>query len=154
MAEPQLQVKFLSESARAPTRGSPGAAGYDLYAAHETAIAPRGRAVVKTDISVALPEGTYARIAPRSGLAVKKGIQTGAGVVDYDYRGPVGVVLFNHSDEEFVAKAGDRIAQLILERIMTPPVVQVEELSDTVRGAGGFGSTGVVEPDAKKGKAE
>lgn len=152
-----LQVKLLSPSATVPTRGSVHAAGYDLYASVETVIAPRGRAVVKTDISIAIPEDTYARIAPRSGLAVKKGIQTGAGVVDYDYRGPVGVVLFNHSDEEFVAKPGDRIAQLILERITTPPVVEVEELSETVRGAGGFGSTGVNgagEPDAKKGKAE
>lgn len=149
-----LQVQLLSAGARLPTRGSAGAAGYDLYASADTAVAARGRGVVATDISVRIPEGTYARIAPRSGLAVKKGIQTGAGVVDFDYRGKVGVVLFNHSDEEFVVKAGDRVAQMILERIVTPEVVQVDELDETVRGSGGFGSTGVSAPEPKRGKAE
>lgn len=74
---------------------------------------------------------------------MKKFIDTGAGVVDEDYRGEVGVVLFNHSDEDFVVKAGDRVAQLILERIATPEVVEVDDLDETVRGAGGYGSTGV-----------
>ena len=96
-------------------------------------------------LAIAIPEGTYARIAPRSGLAVKKGINTGAGVVDYDYRGEVGVVLFNHGTEDFEVAAGDRVAQLILERIATPQVVEVAEggLDETERGAGGYGSTGV-----------
>jgi dUTP pyrophosphatase len=142
-ARPTLQVRFLSEHAQLPSRGSAGAAGYDLYSAHDTVIPARGRAVVRTDISICVPEGTYARIAPRSGLAVKNGLMTGAGVVDVDYRGPVGVVLFNHSDEEFVVHVGDRIAQMILERIATPEVVRVDELDDTARGTGGFGSTGV-----------
>lgn len=157
LAPAPLQVKLLSEAARLPTRGSTGAAGYDLYSAVELTVAARGRAVVGTDISLRIPEGTYARVAPRSGLAVKKGIQTGAGVVDFDYRGAVGVVVFNHSDEEFVVEKGDRIAQMILERIATPEIVQVDELDETVRGAGGFGSTGVSvpeAPDAKRGKAE
>ena len=83
------------------------------------------------------------RVAPRSGLAWKKSIDTGAGVIDEDYRGIVRVILFNHSDTDFEIKRGDRIAQLILERILTPEVVETEELSETVRGAGGFGSTGV-----------
>lgn len=148
-----LQVQLLSAGARLPTRGSAGAAGYDLYASEDATVAARGRGVVATDISVRIPEGTYARIAPRSGLAVKKGIQTGAGVVDFDYRGKVGVVLFNHSDDEFVVKAGDRVAQMILERIVTPEVVQVDELDETVRGSGGFGSTGVSAPEPKRGKA-
>ncbi len=94
-------------------------------------------------MAIAIPENTYARIAPRSGLAVKKFIDTGAGVVDYDYRGEVGVVLFNHSDENFEIKVGDRIAQLILERICMAECVETEELFDTDRGSGGFGSTGV-----------
>lgn len=99
--------------------------------------------MVPTDLSIAIPEGTYARIAPRSGLAWKNSIDVLAGVVDADYRGPVGVILFNHSDTDFEVKAGDRVAQLIIEVIMKPEVVEVEDLDSTVRGAGGFGSTGV-----------
>ena len=82
------------------------------------------------------------RIAPRSGLAVKHFIDTGAGVIDSDYRGQVKVLLFNHSEVDFEIKEGDRIAQLVIERIYTPEVMVVEELEDSVRGAGGFGSTG------------
>jgi len=137
-----LQVKKLSESAKIPCRGSDGAAGYDLYSAHDCVIPARGKGMVKTDISIAIPYGTYARIAPRSGLAWKNSIDTGAGVVDYDYRGPVGVILFNHSDVDFAVSKGDRVAQMILEKIVTPEILEVEELSDTKRGAGGFGSTG------------
>ena len=141
--EPVLLVKKLSENATLPVRGSAGAAGYDLASAEDTVIPARGKGIVKTDLSIAAPPGTYARIAPRSGLAVKKFIDTGAGVVDEDYRGAVGVVLFNHGDEDFEVKKGDRVAQMILERIMTPQVVEVESLDDTTRGAGGYGSTGV-----------
>ena len=96
-----------------------------------------------TGLSISFPAGLYARIAPRSGLALKKFIDIGAGVVDSDYRGEVGVVLFNHGDQDFQVKMGDRIAQLILEKIDTPPVEEVQCLDDTVRGTGGFGSTGV-----------
>ena len=81
--------------------------------------------------------------APRSGLAWKHSIDVGAGVIDADYRGPVGIILFNYSDEAFEVKPGDRIAQLILEKIVTPEVLLVDDLDSTVRGAGGFGSTGV-----------
>jgi dUTP pyrophosphatase len=116
---------------------------FDHCSAEDTVIPARGKGIVKTDLSIAIPHGTYARIAPRSGLAVKKFIDTGAGVVDEDYRGNVGVVLFNHSDEDFEVKQGDRVAQLILERIMTPRVEEVESLDETTRGAGGYGSTGV-----------
>lgn len=98
---------------------------------------------MKTDLSIAIPLGTYARVAPRSGLAWKNFIDVGAGVVDYDYRGNVGVILFNHGKEDFVIKRGDRVAQLILEKIATPDVVEVDDLDETDRGAGGFGSTGV-----------
>ncbi|MDC1215658.1 dUTP diphosphatase [bacterium] len=106
-------------------------------------IPARGKGLVKTDLSIAIPKDTYARVAPRSGLAWKHFIDVGAGVVDYDYRGNVGVILFNHSDTDFAIQHGDRVAQLILERITTPEVVEVEDLDDTARGAGGFGSTGV-----------
>jgi dUTP pyrophosphatase len=82
------------------------------------------------------------RIAPRSGLASKHMIDTGAGVIDADYRGQVKVLLFNHGEKDFEVKEGDRVAQLVLERIYTPEVVEVKELEESVRGAGGFGSTG------------
>ncbi|GFP58108.1 deoxyuridine 5'-triphosphate nucleotidohydrolase [Trichoderma asperellum] len=137
-----LQVKKLSPQGRLPTRGSAFAAGYDVYAARDTVVPARGKVLVDTDISIAVPAGTYGRIAPRSGLASKHFIDTGAGVIDADYRGPVKVLLFNHADTDYEIKEGDRVAQLVLERIVTPEVVEVEELEESVRGAGGFGSTG------------
>ncbi len=118
-----------------------------VRSAYEYVVPARGKELVKTDLSVAIPKGTYARVAPRSGLAWKKFIDVGAGVVDYDYRGNVGVILFNHGEEDFVVRKGDRVAQLILERIVTPDVVECEDLEDTERGAGGFGSTGVTTKD-------
>ncbi|ROW01467.1 hypothetical protein VSDG_02243 [Cytospora chrysosperma] len=139
---PSLLIKKLSDKARLPTRGSAFAAGYDIYASKVTVIPARGKALVDTDISMAVPAGTYGRIAPRSGLAAKHFIDTGAGVIDADYRGQVKVLLFNHSDADFQVAEGDRVAQLILERIYTPEVMEVTELEESVRGAGGFGSTG------------
>lgn len=110
--------------------------------AYDYTVPAKGKELVKTDIQIEVPEGCYGRVAPRSGLAVKNFIDVGAGVIDEDYRGNVGVVLFNHSDNAFEIKKGDRIAQLICERITYPEVVEVDTLTDTVRGAGGFGSTG------------
>lgn len=95
-----------------------------------------------TDIQIELPSGCYGRVAPRSGLAAKHFIDVGAGVIDEDYRGNVGVILFNHSTVPFEVKKGDRIAQLICEQIFYPSIEEVETLSITERGAGGFGSTG------------
>jgi len=145
-----MQVKRLSEHAVLPTRGSDYAAGLDLSAAVHKIIPVGQRALVPTDLSIACPPGTYARIAPRSGLAYKKGIDVGAGVIDADYRGPVGVILFNFGEEDFVVQPGDRIAQLILEQIVLPDVVEVEgDLPQVgVRGEAGFGSTGVAAADA------
>ena len=112
-----MQVQLLSENGRAPTRSSAFAAGYDTYAAKSAVVPPWGKALIDTDISIAVPAGTYARVAPRSGLASKYSIHTGAGVIDADYRGPVKVLLFNLSGTEFKVEAGDRIAQLIVERV-------------------------------------
>ncbi|PIN06967.1 dUTPase [Handroanthus impetiginosus] len=137
-----LRVKKLSEKAILPSRASPLSAGYDLSSAAETGVPARGKALIPTDLSIAIPEGTYARIAPRSGLAWKHSIDVGAGVIDADYRGPIGVILFNYSDVDFEVKPGDRIAQLIIEKIMTPEVTEVDDLDSTTRGSGGFGSTG------------
>ncbi|NXJ73445.1 DUT protein, partial [Trogon melanurus] len=142
--EPPARLRFtrLSENASAPSRGSARAAGYDLYSAYDCVIPPMEKAVVKTDIQIALPSGCYGRVAPRSGLAAKHFIDVGAGVIDEDYRGNVGVVLFNFSKENFEVKKGDRIAQLICERICYPELEEVQALDDTERGEGGFGSTG------------
>ncbi|CAH9062624.1 unnamed protein product [Cuscuta europaea] len=140
---PYFRVKKLSEKAVLPSRGSPLSVGYDLSSAAEAKVPARGKSLIPTDLSIAVSPGTYARIAPRSGLAWKNSIDVGAGVIDADYRGPVGVILFNHSEIDFEVKVGDRIAQLIIERIATPEVEEVEDLDSTVRGSGGFGSTGV-----------
>ena len=137
-----LRVKKLSPNATVPKRGSDLAAGYDLYSAGEFVIPAHGKELVKTDCAIAVPEGTYGRVAPRSGLAWKHFIDTGAGVIDADYRGNVGVLLFNHSDKDFPVAKGDRVAQLILEKICMAEIEEVEELDETDRGAGGFGSTG------------
>ena len=126
-----------------PVRGSVLAAGYDIAASTDTVVPARGKALVKTDLAMAIPEGHYGRIAPRSGLAWKNFIDTGAGVIDADYRGEVKVMLFNHDENDFAVKRGDRVAQLILEQISTPEVIAVDDLDSSDRGAGGFGSTGV-----------
>lgn len=139
----RMQVRKLVPEASLPNRGSEHAAGFDLAAAHSVCVPARGKAIVKTGLSIAIPEGTYARIAPRSGLAAKRMIHVGAGVVDADYRGEVGVVLFNHGPEVFEVAAGDRVAQLILEKIVMLQCQEVESLEETQRGAAGFGSTGI-----------
>lgn len=137
----------LSANAKEPVRASPLAAGLDLFSAHDVSVPPKGKAVILTDIQLFIPPGYYGRIAPRSGLAVSKFIDVGAGVVDEDYRGNVGVVLFNFSDEAFDVRVGDRIAQLICEKICRPLVVELHRnsnvASSTERGSQGFGSTGL-----------
>lgn len=110
--------------------------------AYDYVVPPQGKQVVLTDVQIELPHGCYGRIAPRSGLAAKNFIDVGAGVVDEDYRGNLGVVLFNHATTAFEVKQGDRIAQLICEKIFYPEIEEVKSLNETERGAGGFGSTG------------
>jgi len=138
----KLRFAKLTENAFIPTRGSAQAAGFDLYSAYDYVVPKQGKQLVLTDLQIALPEGCYGRVAPRSGLAAKHFIDVGAGVIDQDYRGNVGVVLFNFNQEEFKVNKGDRVAQLILERIFIPDLEQVQSLDDTERGDGGFGSTG------------
>lgn len=139
---PRLLVKRNIESAQLPRRGSPHSAGYDLASSVEVLIPAKGKGLVDTGLSLSIPAGHYGRVAPRSGLAVKHFIDVGAGVIDCDYRGSLSVVLFNFGDEPFAVKPGDRVAQLIIEKIENPEVEEVSELEDTVRGARGFGSTG------------
>ena len=138
----ELLVKKLVEGAQLPVRSSDGAIGYDLHSVNGYVILPGRRAIVSTGISVKLPPGVYGRVAPRSGLAVKNGIDVGAGVIDPDYTGELKVVLFNHDQNPFVIKPGYRIAQLILERCEVPPVLEVLDLGETGRGQSGFGSSG------------
>jgi len=140
---PVLRFAKLTEHAFTPTRGSKLAAGYDLYSAYEYTVPAKGKVLAKTDIQIATPPGCYGRVAPRSGLAHKHFIDVGAGVIDEDYRGNVGVILFNFGTEDFHVSKGDRIAQLIMERIYLPELEELPTLDDTERGAGGFGSTGV-----------
>jgi dUTP pyrophosphatase len=137
-----LGVKKLGYDSILPTRGSDGAVGYDLYSNCDGVIAKGKRGVVSTGIAISLPPGVYGRVAPRSGLAMKNGIQIGAGVIDPDYTGEISVIIFNMGDTDFEVKKGDRVAQLILERCETPPVEEISLLEETERGDGGFGSTG------------
>lgn len=153
-----LKIKCLYDDAQIPVRGSNLAAGYDLRAhsyvnmeSKETVsfddenvlIIPVGsRCLIKTGIAVAIPQNCYGRVAPRSGLTFKNGINIGAGVIDADYRGEVGVIIFNNGSEDFTVQKGDRIAQLICERIIHPTIKIVDDLDSTERGGDGFGSTG------------
>ncbi len=137
-----IRVMKLSDTATIPTRGSAVAAGWDLYASQECIVPARGKAIVSTDISIAVPVGYYGRVAPRSGMAWKNHTDIGAGVIDADYRGPIGVVMFNHSEEDLKIEVEDRVAQLVIEQISMAPLTEVDSLDDTERGEGGYGSTG------------
>ena len=144
MSVAAFKVCKTHPDATIPTRQGVGDAGYDIYACEDGIVPAKARLMISAGISIEIPTDCYARVAPRSGLALKKGINTGAGVIDSSYRGSIGVILFNHGDDNFDVKVGDRIAQLIFEKIYTPVLeeVTVEKLTNTVRGAGGFGSTG------------
>ena len=139
----KLLVKRICEKAFLPKRGTPFAAGYDLFSNEKTSVPAGGKALVKTGLAMAIPLGNYGRIAPRSGLAAKSNVHVGAGVIDTDYRGEVCVLLLNHSKNDHEVNYGDRVAQLIIEKITHTEVHEVSELTETERGAGGFGSTGV-----------
>ncbi|PCJ41332.1 MAG: dUTP diphosphatase [Moraxellaceae bacterium] len=137
-----LFKRLLDHGLPVPTRGSEFAVGLDLQAGEEALIEAGQRALIKTGFAVQLPDGHYGRIAPRSGLAYKHGIDVLAGVIDIDYRGDVGVILLNTSNTTFTVNVGDKIAQLIVEACSYPEVKEVDELPETVRGQGGYGSTG------------
>lgn len=137
-----LYVQLFTKSAQLPKRCSSHAAGCDIYSAETTTIAANSRKLISTGIAIEIPQNHYGRIAPRSSLAVNYGIQVGAGVIDSDYRGEVKILLFNHGTDTFEIKQGDRIAQLIVEKISMPVIQERIDLTETVRGQGGFGSTG------------
>jgi len=141
-----IKVKKLNEFAKLPTRGSSDAAGYDLYAATNQIldIAPHSTIKVGTGLSFELPEGTFAAIYARSGIATKRGLRPAncVGVIDSDYRGPIIVALHNDTDEMQSIEPGERIAQMILLPYIEMKFNEVNELSDTSRGDSGFGASG------------
>lgn len=137
-----LRFRKLDANATLPTRGSSSAAGLDLYSIEAVRLTPKQRALVRTGLAVAIPEGYYGRIAPRSGLATKNGIDVLAGVIDADYRGEIQCLLYNTGDETVELPGQNKICQLIIEKIVTPPVAWADELPETIRGENGFGSTG------------
>jgi dUTP pyrophosphatase len=143
-----MNVQIINKSKHVtPSYETDGAAGMDLRANIEKSITlkPLERAIVKTGLFIALPVGFEAQVRPRSGLAAKKGITVlnSPGTVDADYRGEIGVILVNLSNEEFIVNDGERIAQLIIAKHERVNWKEVEILSETERGSGGFGSTGV-----------
>lgn len=146
MQEQTIKYTKLNELAKEPTHGSNAAAGYDLYAAIDTdiTIAPHTTIKVGTGLAFELPQNTFAAIFARSGLATKQGLRPAncVGVCDSDYRGEYIVAIHNDTDIEQTIAAGDRIAQMILMPYIPMIFEEVEELSDTERGSGGFGSTG------------
>lgn len=137
-----LRFKQLDDRAILPARGSSFAAGLDVCCIEDVTIDARQRAIARTGLAVAIPHGFYGRVAPRSGLAVKHGLDVLAGVIDSDYRGELCCVLYNTSDAAINLPAGSKICQLILEKIITPEATWAADLDETARGAGGFGSTG------------
>ena len=137
-----LSFKRLDERATLPTRGSQFSAGLDLFTIESVVIQPKQRAAVRTGLAVAIPEDYYGRIAPRSGLAMKQGLDVLSGVIDADYRGEILCLLYNTGDNPIELPAQSKMCQLIIEKIITPTAAWVDEISETERGSGGFGSTG------------
>ena len=141
-----IRVKLLRPGAKLPTYGSPGAAGADLYAClHEpVTIEPGQTSFIPTGIAMEVPEGCAGLVYARSGLACKRGLAPAnkVGVIDSDYRGEIGVIMINHGSEPFTYKKGDRIAQLVISKYSRAEFQITSSLSETVRGAGGFGHTG------------
>ncbi len=143
-----MQIKVINTSQHPlPAYETKASAGVDLRANLENVIVlkPLERILVKTGMFLEIPEGYEAQVRPRSGLALKKGITVlnSPGTIDADYRGEVGVILINFSNEDFIIENGERIAQLVFAKVEQAEWMQVEVLSDTNRGEGGFGSTGV-----------
>ncbi len=140
----KLKVKKISETAKLPQYAHPGDAGMDVFSNEEKLIRTGESALIKTGIKIELPANTEAQVRPRSGLALKEGITVlnTPGTIDEGYRGEVGVILINHSEKDFLITAGMKIAQMVISPVYQAEVIEVDELSDTHRGEGGFGSTG------------
>lgn len=148
-SEPTLNIaiKKLSDRAKLPERAKHGDAGYDLFAAENVLIKANSRALVKTNIAMAIPVGFYGKICDRSGLALKYGLTILAGTIDSGYRNDIGVVVHNTSDIPFEVSMGDKIAQIIFRQYFAPNFVESEALPESDRGQGGFGHTGMRKSD-------
>ena len=138
----KVKVKKLKKNAIIPKYAHIGDAGMDLFSVEDYVVASGKRQLISTGIAISLPEGYFASIRGKSGLAYKKGICILGGVVEYTYTGEYGVIIFNSGDEDFEIKAGDKIAQVIISPVASVEVEEVEELAQTKRGDGAFGSTG------------
>jgi len=137
-----VKIVLQNEYAKIPTKGTRDSAGYDLYSTENGIIYPNSRVMIGTGISIKLSTGYYGRIAPRSGLAYKNGIDIFGGVIDSDYIGEIKCILYNSGNEPYEYNVGDRIAQLIIEKHYNVDFVKLDELENTSR-ASGFGSTGI-----------
>ena len=140
--ESRLKFRKNDERAFSPQRSSFGAAGLDLKSFTEVEILAGSSVIVDTGLSFELHRGTYGQIASRSGLAFKSNIRAFPGIVDWDFRGPIKLLLYNLGKQNYKVKVGDKVAQLIIVKIDEPRVVEVAELGDTFRGEKGFGSSG------------
>ena len=139
-----INIQKISDGAFVPTQATLGSAGYDLYSAYDYVVEPQRNCLVMTDIKMEIPQGYYGRIAERSGLSLNRQIKVGGGVIDSDYRGNVGIILFNFGDKNFEIKKGDRVAQIIFEKTWTVCFNQINgPSSKTERNEKGFGSSGV-----------
>ena len=140
----KINVVKTHPLARIPTKDTEGSVGFSLFSVDDYVLYPNQRVTLDTGVILEIPHGMYGRIAPKSGLAMKYGIEVLGGVVDGDYRGSVGVTLYNAGDKELYIKRGYRIAQLIVERAANPCFFEIlpHQLSVTLRGNNGFGSTG------------
>jgi len=147
MEKIRIKIKKLNEKAKIPEYMTEESAGMDLYACIDNDITmyPMERKLISTGIAIGLPKGYEAQIRPRSGLAIKYGITilNSPGTIDSDYRGEIKVILINLSKEKFSIKNGDRIAQMIISKVDKADLLVVKHLEETIRGSGGFGSTGV-----------
>ena len=139
---PKLRCYKLSKDARWPEYGTREAAGLDLFSARTILIPSSERRLISTDIACEIPAGCYIRVAPRSSLALRENVDVVAGVIDRDYRGAIQVLLHNAGQRSYLVRVGDRIAQAITEKILRPTVVPAVRLTNSARGASGFGSTG------------
>ena len=137
-----LPVKILKTPNVITPTSMPGNAGFDIYSTINIQVPARGQSSISTDLYLKIADGYYGRIAPRSGLAFKEGLNTGAGVIDSNYLGEIKVLLFNHTDKNYQVKAGDRVAQIIFEKYYEPKFEYVNNLEETNRGEKGFGSSG------------
>jgi dUTP pyrophosphatase len=138
-----MKVKKLHQNAIIPKRANPSDAGLDLHAIEQVIIPPQSRAVIRTGISIQLPLSSVGLVWPRSGMAVRNGIDVMAGVIDASFRGEIGVVLLNTDRfDTYTVNAGDRVAQLLVQQVMLVDCTEAEQLTRTIRGEYGFGSTG------------